>query len=196
MLRAATLRKIESPPSQSPASLITPQSPGGWCHPSLCSSSPLSSPVTGFLSPNDLTFNLHFYPPIAFFTCFLRKTQLACLSIKLNVAESSCFFFYSAFKDGRSHLLHGLRPLSCSLLIFPLFLPNIAVSSSCSASFTSLPILSLRFDVQNHFQPWTPHERQQALAITGCRKKQATARTEAAGGGVKMKRKGQGRNGD
>lgn len=49
--------------------------------------------------------------------------------------------------------------------------PNIEVHlcCRCSHSSTSRSVSSLRrFDVYNHSQPWTPHERQQPLAIIGC----------------------------
>lgn len=65
--------------------------------------------------------------------------------------------------------LSGHHPSLCSLIILAFFLPNIEVSLSRSVSFTSLPFSPLQwFDVPNHFQPWTPHERQQALAVIGC----------------------------
>lgn len=51
--------------TKSPSSFITLQSPVRWCHPSLCSSITLSSPVTSFLSPSDLSFNS--FPPSPFF---------------------------------------------------------------------------------------------------------------------------------
>lgn len=69
-------------------------------------------------------------------------------------------------------------------------------SLSHSESFTSLPSPSLRwFDVPNHFQPWPPHERQQALAVIGCWKNE-WERGQERGKTVEKKRGGQGRNGE
>lgn len=90
----------------------------------------------------------------------------------------------------------GHHPLLRSLIILAFFLPNIEVSLSRSVSFTSLSFSSLQwFDVPNHFQPWTPHERQQALAIIGCWKNER-GRGQRRGETLKKKRGGQGRNGD
>lgn len=67
-------------------------------------------------------------------------------------------------------LFSGHHPLLRSLIILAFFSSKYRSHSlSCSVSFTSLPFSSLQwFDVPNHFQPWTPHERQQALAVIGC----------------------------
>lgn len=104
-----------------------------------------------FLSPNDLTF----LPPFAFFTCLLKKkkkTQLACLSLNLNVQQSSsllCFFQFSL--QGRGVTLVAW-PLS-----FIMFIINISTLSSKYRSQLLLRRIfhlpSLRFDVPNHFQP-------------------------------------------
>lgn len=85
-----------------------------------------------------------------------------------------------------------------------MFINNISILSSKyrsqlsrSVSFTSLPFSSLQwFDVPNHFQPWTPHERQQALSVIGCWKNERGRERTEKRGDAKRKRGGQGRNGD
>lgn len=104
--------------------------------------------------------------------------------------KSNTFVF-----ETESTTFSGRHPLLCSLVILAFFLPNIEVNSSCPVSFASLPFSPLQwFDVPNHFQPRTPHERQQALAIIGCWKKLAMERTEKRD--AKIESGGQGRNGD
>lgn len=141
----------------------------------------------------------HFQPPFAFFTCLLKKKpQLARLSIEPNAAESSFLLAFQFNLQGREVTLVA-RPSS-----FIMFVMNISTlfsqiwKSAPPAPHLPPPFPSspFWFDVPNHFQLWTPHERHQALAITGCRKKQATERTDAGGVGVKIESEGQGGNGD